>query len=128
MQTLCDNFSIIKNGIMRQIAFVLIKRSRMSISIMDILTAYGLIRGYDLYSSKDKVRVFLKYTNEGSVLNTLKAVSKPSRYIYFSFEDICYWGSKSSHSFLILSTSKGVMCSREAMRLGVGGKVLCVVN
>ena len=100
----------------------------MILKILDILTTNGLIRGYDSYSFKDRVRVFLKYTNEASVLNTIKPVSKPSCHIHFSLEDICYWDSKSSHSFIILSTSKGILCSKEAMRLGTGGKVLCIIN
>ena len=128
MQTLCHNYSIIKNAILEQFSSVFIHKSTTTQKFLDVLYKEGLIRGYNIYSKKNKIEVYLKYYKGASVIQNIKAISTPGRYIYFSFDDICYWDKTSQHSFLVLSTSKNIMSSKEAKKLKIGGKVLCVVS
>jgi ribosomal protein S8 len=76
----------------------------------------------------NKESIFLKYYKGISVINNIKSVSSPSRFIYFSFKDISYWDKISNNSFLVLSTSKKVISSVKAKHLKIGGKVLCIIN
>jgi small subunit ribosomal protein S8 len=128
MKTLCNNYSIIKNAILENFSSVFLHKSNKTQRFLDVLYKEGLIRGYNLYSQENKIEVYLKYYKGSAVIQNIKAISSPGRYIYFSFDDICYWDKNSQHSFLVLSTSKNVISSKEAKRLKVGGKVLCVVS
>jgi len=128
MKTLCNNYSIIKNAFLENFSSVFIHKSSKTLLFLEVLQKEGLIRGYNTICNDRKIEVFLKYYKGVSVLSSISSISSPSRFIYFSFDDVCYWDKNSKHSFLILSTSSGVMSSKEAKFLGIGGKVLCVVN
>jgi len=128
MKTLSNNYSILKNAFKENFSSVFLHKSKKTSRFLDVLQREGLIRGYCLSSKNRKIEVFLKYYKGFSVLNNIHSITSPGRHIYFSFEDVCYWDKNSQHSFLVLSTSKNVISSKEAKRLGVGGKVLCLVN
>jgi small subunit ribosomal protein S8 len=128
METLCNNYSIIKNAILENYLSVFVHKSKLTYSLLDVLYAEGVIRGYNTYSTPGKIEVFLKYHKGHSVINNIKAVSSPGRYVYLSFDDICYWNKQSKHSFIVLSTSKNVISSKVAKQLKVGGKALCIIS
>jgi ribosomal protein S8 len=128
MKTLCDNYSVIKNGFLGKLSTVFIKRSKQTRRLLEVLYKEGVIRGFNMYSPNDRIEVLLKYLRGYCVINDIQSISSSSRHVFFTWEDICYWDKKSQHSFLILSTSKNVISSHEAKHLGVGGKVLCIIN
>jgi small subunit ribosomal protein S8 len=128
MKTLCNNYSLIKNAFLENFSSVFTHRSKQTVRFLDVLYKEGVIRGYNLYSLDNKIEVYLKYYKGFSVIKNIKSISSPGCYIYFSFDDICFWDKNSQHSFLVLSTSKGVISSKEAKRLKIGGKVLCAIS
>jgi small subunit ribosomal protein S8 len=70
------------------------------------------------------IRLFLKYGPRGeTVISGLERVSRPGRRVYLGRQDVprVMGGLGTS----ILTTSRGVMTGREAVRAGVGGEVLC---
>ena len=72
------------------------------------------------------IRVFLKYGPHGErVISGIERISRPGRRVYFGREDVpqVFGGLGTS----ILTTSRGVMSGREALKAGVGGEVLCNV-
>lgn len=127
MKTLCDNYSIIKNGYLSKFSEVDIKRSNQTENFLKVLYKEGMIRGYKLKDSRT-IKVLLKYINGTSVIQNIKKVSSPSRSIYFSKIDIDYWKNKTKHDFLIISCDKGVISSNESNELHTGGKVLCIIS
>ena len=71
------------------------------------------------------LQLTLKYQDDQGVLNGVKIISRPSRRMYVKVKDI-----KSVHSgygLAIVSTSKGIMSSKEAKKLGLGGEMICEV-
>jgi small subunit ribosomal protein S8 len=128
METLCNNYSIIKNAILENYLSVFLHKSKMTCKLLDVLYAEGVIRGYNMYSTQGKIEVFLKYHKGYSVINNIKAISSPGRYVYLSFDDICYWDKQSKHSFIVLSTSKDLISSKVAKQLKIGGKALCIIS
>lgn len=127
MKTLCDNYSIIKNGYLSKFSEVYVKRSKQTENFLKVLYKEGMIRGYNLKDSS-KICVLLKYNKGISVIQNIKKVSSPSRSIYFSKIDIEYWKNKTKHDFLIISSNKGVISSNEVDQLNVGGKILCIIS
>jgi small subunit ribosomal protein S8 len=105
--------------------------SRLKLEIARILESEGYIQGLQVVDGKagepqGTLRLFLKYGPRGErVIMGLERVSRPGRRVYFGRDDVpdVLAGLGTS----ILTTSRGVMTGREAVKAGVGGEVLCNV-
>jgi small subunit ribosomal protein S8 len=113
--------------------------SRLKTEIARILQDEGYIQGFKLLDeasapnaaqtkggSVRTLRLFLKYGPHGERLITgVQRISRPGRRVYFGKADVpdVLGGLGTS----ILTTSRGVMTGREAVKAGVGGEVLCNV-
>jgi small subunit ribosomal protein S8 len=105
--------------------------SRLKVEIARILESEGYVAGFKVIEPKDgepqgTLRVLLKYGPRGErVITGLERVSRPGRRVYFGRDDVpdVLAGLGTS----ILTTSRGVMTGREAVKAGVGGEVLCNV-
>jgi len=128
MKTLSNNYSIIKNALSKKYSSAYLNNSKKTRNFLDVLYREGVIRGYNLYSKKRKIEIYLKYYKNFSVITDIKTISTSSRNIYFTFDDICYWDKISHHCFLVVSTSKGMKSSKEIKKLKIGGTVLCLIN
>ena len=72
------------------------------------------------------LRLFLKYGPHGEKLITgVVRISRPGRRVYFGRDDVPEVLAGLGTS--ILTTSRGVMTGRAAVKAGVGGEVLCNV-
>jgi small subunit ribosomal protein S8 len=72
------------------------------------------------------LRISLKYGPRGeNVISGIERISRPGRRVYFGRREVppVLAGLGTS----ILTTSRGVMTGREAVKVGVGGEVLCNV-
>jgi len=106
--------------------------SRLKADIARILQDEGYIQGFKvLEESGDKapagtrtLRLFLKYGPHGERLITgVQRISRPGRRVYFGKQDVPEVLAGLGTS--ILTTSRGVMTGRNAVKAGVGGEVLC---
>src|SRR3954447_26734851 len=103
--------------------------SRLKVAIAHMLEAEGCIQGYKVNEPKDgdpqgSLRVLLKYGPKGErVITGIQRVSRPGRRVYFGRDDVpdVLAGLGTS----ILTTSRGVMTGKAAVKAGVGGEVLC---
>lgn len=102
--------------------------SRLKEEIARLLKEEGYILDYrvEKRNGHGALVIELKYgRNRERVLTDLKRVSKPGRRIYARKDRLprVLGGMGTA----ILSTSKGVMTSRTAQELGLGGEVICFV-
>jgi small subunit ribosomal protein S8 len=102
--------------------------SRMKEEIARLLKEEGYIRDYrtEKGESFDTLVVELKFgRNRERVITDLKRVSKPGRRVYARKDRLprVLGGMGTA----ILSTSKGLVTSRKAQELGIGGEVVCFV-
>lgn len=68
----------------------------------------------------------LRYSEDGRVMiDEIHRVSTPGRRVYVGSGDVHQ--VRNGLGMSILSTSKGVMCDRDAREAGIGGEVLCEV-
>jgi small subunit ribosomal protein S8 len=100
----------------------------MKVEIARLLEEEGYIRGFriDKGESFDTLVVELKFgRNRERVITDLKRISKPGRRVYAKKERLprVLGGMGTA----IISTSKGLVTSRTAQELGVGGEVVCFV-
>ena len=126
-----DMLSRIRNATIGRHTRVDMPSSRLKVEIAKILEAEGYVQGFKVLEPEgDRVqaqlRVFLKYGPRGErVITGIERVSRPGRRVYFGHDDVPEVLAGLGTS--ILTTSRGVMTGREAVKAGVGGEVLCNV-
>jgi small subunit ribosomal protein S8 len=122
----------IRNAVTAKHTRVDMPASRLKAEIARILQDEGYIQGFKLLeepagknaAATTTLRLFLKYGPHGERLITgVERISRPGRRVYFGKEDVpeVLGGLGTS----ILTTSRGVMTGRAAVKAGVGGEVLC---
>jgi small subunit ribosomal protein S8 len=124
--------SRIRNATIARHTRVDMPSSRLKVEIARILESEGYIQGFKVVEAQEgngpqaRLRLFMKYGPRGErVITGLERVSRPGRRVYFGRDEVpdVLAGLGTS----ILTTSRGVMTGREAVRAGVGGEVLCNV-
>ena len=102
--------------------------SRMKVEIARVLKDEGYIKDYRVERGEafDTLVVELKYgRSRERVITDLRRVSKPGRRVYARKDRLprVLGGMGTA----IMSTSNGLVTSRTAQELGVGGEVVCFV-
>ena len=128
-----DMLTRIRNAVIAKHTRVDMPASRIKMDIARILQDEGYIQGFKVLDDSGAsaaagptktLRRFLKYGPRGERLITgVERISRPGRRVYFGRDDVpdVLGGLGTS----ILTTSRGVMTGREAVKAGVGGEVLC---
>ena len=102
--------------------------SRMKEEIARLLKEEGYIKGFRVEKgdSFDTLVVELKFgRNRERVITDLKRVSKPGRRVYAKKDRLPR--VLGGMGVAIMSTSTGLVTSRRAQELGVGGEVVCFI-
>ena len=128
---IADMLTRIRNGVIAKHTRVDMPASRLKADIARILQDEGYIQGFKVLEDTAQtaggtktLRLFLKYGPHGERLITgVQRISRPGRRVYFGRDDVpdVLAGLGTS----ILTTSRGVMTGRAAIKAGVGGEVLC---
>jgi small subunit ribosomal protein S8 len=122
---IADYLTIIRNGCKAKFSYVDIKASNIKKEITKILFKQGFIKRYIFIDDGNQglIRIWLKYDKTGeSVISKIKKVSTPGRREYVDVKNV-----RNNLGIAILTTPKGLMTDREAVRNNVGGEVLCYV-
>jgi small subunit ribosomal protein S8 len=127
-----DYLTRIRNAQMAGHRVVEIPASNLKKRMTEILYDQGFIHKY-MFEEKgskgnqDLIRIALKYDNSSRkpVIRKLIRISKPGLRKYVKKEELPR--VINGLGIAIVSTSKGVMTSRQAMDENVGGEVLCYV-
>jgi small subunit ribosomal protein S8 len=128
---IADMLTRIRNAVTAKHTRVDMPASRLKADIARILEAEGYIQGFKLLDEPvvksaptRTLRLFLKYGPHGEKLITgVERISRPGRRVYFGRDDVPEVLAGLGTS--ILTTSRGVMTGRAAVKAGVGGEVLC---
>lgn len=101
--------------------------SRLKRSIAEVLQREGYIESVEekIDGQKHLLVVTLKYLNKAPFIRSLRRVSKPGCRVYRRASELPR--VLSGQGFLILSTSSGIMTSKEARKRRLGGEVLCEI-
>ena len=121
----------IRNAVTAKHTRVDMPASRLKADIARILQDEGYIQGFKVLDDVEakaggtkSLRLFLKYGPHGERLITgVERISRPGRRVYFGRDDVPEVLAGLGTS--ILTTSRGVMTGRAAVKAGVGGEVLC---
>jgi len=128
---IADMLTRIRNAVTAKHTRVDMPASRIKADIARILQDEGYIQGFKVLDETNGqstaariLRVFLKYGPHGERLITgVQRISRPGRRVYFGRDDVPEVLAGLGTS--ILTTSRGVMTGKAAVKAGVGGEVLC---
>ena len=125
---IADMLTRIRNGNTANKATVTMPSSKVLVEIARVITEEGYLESYSVEDTTPQktLHVTLKYGPKHSkVIRGIKRVSKPGLRIYSKAEDLprVLGGLGTA----VISTSKGMMCDRDARKLGVGGEVICYI-
>jgi small subunit ribosomal protein S8 len=109
----------IKNAVMAGQKDVVFPVSKKAKAVALVLKKLGYLD--EVSSTKDELKISLAIRRKEPILIDLKLVSKPGLRIYKSADDL---KARRGISILILSTSRGMMSSKEAIKEGVGGEAI----
>jgi len=128
---IADMLTRIRNATHLQRETVLVRSSKIAISIAEALQREGFIKSFEIVKNpktpvQNDVKIFLKYGRAGEqVINLIERVSKPGCRIYAQKQQLK--PVQRGLGCLVLTTSKGVLSDREAREANVGGEVLVKV-
>lgn len=128
MDTIAQMLTIVRNASMAKLEKVDLPNSKTRENIVKILINEGYVRSFKVANDSKQgiMRIYLKYSENGTPSFTnLQKVSTPGRRVYVSCEKIPVVRSGMGRS--ILSTNKGLMTDKEALKNKLGGELLCVV-
>jgi small subunit ribosomal protein S8 len=130
---IADMLTRLRNAVGAKHTRVDIPASRLKVDIARILQDEGYIQGFKLLEDETgqagpskTLRLFLKYGPKGErIITGIERISRPGRRVYAGRTEVpdVLAGLGTS----ILTTSRGVMTGRAAVKAGVGGEVLCNV-
>ena len=130
---IADMLTRIRNAVQARHQRVDIPASKLKLEIARILESEGYIGSFKLVDDpgapeapQKLLRIALKYGPRGErVISGLERVSRPGRRVYFGRTGVpTVLGGLGT---AILTTSRGVMTGKDAVKTGVGGEVLCNV-
>ena len=107
---------------------VFMPSSKVLVEIARVITEEGYVEGYTVEDTKPQktLHITLKYGKKrAKVIRGIRRISKPGLRIYSTAEKLprVLGGLGTA----VVSTSKGMMCDRDARKAGVGGEVIAYV-
>jgi small subunit ribosomal protein S8 len=124
---LSDMFTRLRNGQKAKKFSILTPQSKLSSQLLDIFYKEGFISGYKISLENSKMfEIILKYYKGKPVINKVVSISKPSKRIYMSVNDL--WKLNTGLNLIVLSTSKGILSDKVCRQLNVGGEVFCTLR
>ena len=121
-----DLLTRIRNALMRKKMSVNVPYSKLKHELSKLLVKEGFLENVKKVKKDfDELDIVLKYHNDEPVIKELTRESKPGLRKYISYKDIkphkCGLGLK------VLTTSKGLMTDKEAIKAEIGGEIICRV-
>lgn len=126
---IADYLTRVRNAMKARHRVLEVSSSGVKKELTKILFDQGYILNYkfEQASPQDTIKIALKYTgpDKQPAIKSLERISKPGLRKYAGTENMPR--VLNGLGIAILSTSKGVMTDKEAVRQHIGGEVLCYV-
>tara|TARA_Y100000768_G_scaffold179303_1_gene134277 strand:- start:344 stop:730 length:387 start_codon:yes stop_codon:yes gene_type:complete len=121
-----DLLTRIRNALMRKKMSVNVPYSKLKHELSKLLVKEGFLENVKKVKKDfDELEIVLKYHNNEPVIKELTRESKPGLRKYISYKDIK--PHKGGLGLKVLTTSKGLMTDKEAIKAEIGGEIICRV-
>lgn len=121
---IADLLTRIRNAIEAGKTEILVPTSKLKVAVVEILVKNGYLASFDIIDGEPRGNLHIVINEAGKLvqINEIEKVSKPGRRVYTGANEIR--AIKSGRGMEIISTSKGLMTSREAKKNQIGGEIL----
>lgn len=126
MDTIADMLIRIKNGYLAGKETVEVPFSKIKKALADLLKNEGYLESIEETNDNKTIKLKLKYKNKSASLSGVERRSKPGLRVYLDKKKIKNF-RKGQLGIAIISTSKGLMTSKNALKQGLGGEFICKV-
>jgi small subunit ribosomal protein S8 len=102
--------------------------SKLKLAVAAVLSTEGFIGEVrtDGDEKKPTLTIDLRYQDDGKLMiDGMRRVSKPGRRVYVAADEVKQ--VRAGLGMSVLSTSKGVLCDRDARAAKIGGELICEV-
>jgi small subunit ribosomal protein S8 len=115
----------IKNAVRAKRREVALDDFKINKAICKVLVKEGYLEGFEMEKkeSKNAIIAKIKYVKRHPVFTDVLVVSKPSLRRYAAVKEIPLIQRRGHHT-IIVSTNKGIMTHKEAIKKNLGGEVL----
>ena len=125
---IADMLTRIRNANSASKTTVSMPSSKVLVEVARVITEEGYVEGYTVEDTKPQktLHITLKYGNRRArVIRGIRRISKPGLRIYSQADKLprVLGGLGTA----VISTSKGMMCDRDARKFGVGGEVIAYI-
>jgi small subunit ribosomal protein S8 len=124
-----DLLTRIRNAGQAKHSYTTCPASSLKKALALVLKQEGFISGVEDGVGDDGhplLKITLRYNDDGKMITDgIQRISRPGRRVYVGADEI--GRVRNGLGMSILSTSKGVLCDRDARAKNVGGEVLCEV-
>lgn len=128
MDTIGEFLTRIRNAGLAKHEKVDVPASKLRVGIANVLRDNGYIRNFKVVKDGKQgiMRIYLAYADDGRhAITAVDRASRPGRRLYVECAKIP--NVRSGFGMAILSTSKGVMGSKEAVEKKIGGELICTL-
>lgn len=124
---IADLLTRIRNAISVGKTEVRVPTSKMKVAVAEQLKKHGYLRDVKVEKSSPRDTLVITICNEGEnpAITAVERISKPGRRVYAKVDEIPT--VVSGRGIVVISTSKGVMTGREAVKARLGGELICKV-
>lgn len=124
---IADMLTRIRNAAAVNKESVMIPGSKQKFALAKLLVSEGWLKHCkekELPGNKKELVVTLKYIKDKQpIITNVKRISKPSHRVYVKKDDLPI--VRSGYGIAVISTSKGLMTNKQAMKASLGGEVIC---
>ncbi len=121
-----DLLTRIRNALMRKKMSVNVPYSKLKHELAKLLVKEGFLSDVKKVKKDfEELDITLKYHNDEPVIKELARESKPGLRKYISYKDIK--PHKGGLGLKVLTTSKGLMTDKDAIKEEIGGEIICRV-
>lgn len=130
MKYLAQMISNIKVGLLSRSKFVVCKRTKLILECLNVIYELGFISGFSILN-KNLVIIYLKYVNNKPAINFI-SFSSVKQKSYLKKKNFSVFALNKNFNFnftyLICSTSRGVLTSPELVLKNLGGLFLFKIS
>ena len=128
MDTIGEFLTRIRNAGLAKHEKVDIPSSNIRVGLATVLRDSGYIKSFKVVKDgkQGMMRIYLSYGDDGRhAITDISRASRPGRRLYVRCEKIP--NVRSGYGMSILSTSKGMMSSKDATEKKLGGELICTI-
>lgn len=107
----------------------LIKYNKKTLNLLKIFKKLGFVSSFLIISSSKKLlKISPFFYRKHIFFSSVKLISTPSKVFTVKSKTLTILNRSLGGTIIILETSRGLITHKEAIKLKIGGRLLCVLN